>query len=100
MLAEIVGREGAQGRDRAASRSKVGEHAGHQAIGHALAPEARVGFDVGDHDDVAAEAVVGDRDDVVVDHQLVPLAFRVVAHGVLHVRSVPPKPAPGAALTP
>lgn len=100
MLADVVGREGAQRRDRPPALAQVGQHARHQAVGHALTSEPGVGLDVGHHDDVAPQAVVGDRDDVVVDHQLVSLSFGVVAHRVLHIRSVPPKAAPGAALTP
>jgi hypothetical protein len=37
---------------------------------------------------------------VLVDDQLVALALGVVANGVFHVRSVPPKHAPGASMIP
>lgn len=100
VLADVVGREGAEWGDRASAVAKVGEHAGHQAVGHALAAEAWVGLDVGHDEDVTAERIVGDRHDVVVDDQLVAAALGIVANRVLHARSVPPKQAPGVALTP
>ena len=100
MLRDVVGGKRAQRLDRAAPVTKVGEHAGHQTVRHASAPKAWVGFDVWHHDYFVAEAILGNRNDVLVDDQLVALALGVVANGVLHVRSVPPKHAPGASMIP
>lgn len=100
MLADVVGGERAQRRDRAAPATQVGKHASHQTIGHALAAKARVGFDVRHDDHTAPEAIVSDRHDVVVDDQLVALALSIISDGVLHVGSVPPKHAPGVSMCP
>lgn len=100
MLADVVGGEGADRHDRALVGPQVGEHAGHQPVGHALASEAGVGLDVGDHERRPLLPVVGDRHDVVVDDEFVALAHGVVANRVFHARIVTPKPAPTAVSTP
>ena len=89
VLADVVGGERTQRHDRPASCAQVVEHARHQPVGVALAPVGGVGLDVGDHDRVAVEAIVSDRDDLTVDHQLVASAVGVVANSVIHDRSVP-----------
>lgn len=60
MLADVVGGERTQRIERAASVTKIGEHSGHQTVGHALAAKAWVGFDVRHHDHLVLEAVVRD----------------------------------------
>lgn len=100
MLRDVVGSKRTQRLDRAAPMTKVGEQACHQTISHASASKAWVGFDVWHHNHLVVEAILGNRHDVLVDDQLVALALGVVSNGVLHVRSVPPKHAPGASMIP
>lgn len=96
MLSDVGGRERAQRDDRLALGSEIGEHARHQAVGHALAPPGRIGFDVRHDDRRFTTLIVGDGDDVAVDDEFVALAIGVVSDLVFHDRSVTRKVARSA----
>ncbi len=67
MLTDEVGRVRTGGPDREASGPEVVEHPPHQPVGHTLASELGIGLDMGNDNHLAVDAVVGDRDDAIID---------------------------------
>ena len=89
MLVDVIRRERAEGHDRPGGGPEVVEHPSHQPVGVALPSVSWIGLHVRHYDRIAIDPVVGDRDDLIVDHQLVALSVGIVANDVLHLRSVP-----------
>ena len=99
MVVDVPSGERAEGSDGSFGFTKIGEHPGHESVGHPAAPKPWIGLDVRNHESRPVGAVVGDRDDLVVDHEFVPLTSGVVAHRVLHAAIVSSNVAPTAVST-